>query len=48
VRQYGLPDDEDELHKFINVRLQEFEELLNDLKQQSEALQTLEELLKGS
>lgn len=47
VTQYGLPDDEDKLHKVINSRLRNFENLLNDLKPGSEALKTLENLLKG-
>jgi hypothetical protein len=50
VKQYGLPDDEDELHEIgkNKKKLGALENLLNDLKPKSEALKTLEKLLKGS
>lgn len=48
VTQYGFPDEEDKLHKMVNFKLKDFEKLLNDLMQKSEALKALERLLRGS
>ena len=46
VRQYNLPNDARRLHGNINISLDKFENLLEDLKQSSNRLKTLQKLLQ--
>jgi hypothetical protein len=47
IKNYGLPNKADELHKVINVRLEKYENLISDLKnRKSRMLKTLESFLK--
>lgn len=47
VRKYDLPDDAIKLHGEINISLDKFENLLEDLKNSSNRLKTLKRLLEG-
>jgi len=44
---YSLPDDPGKLHAVINTRLKGFKRLIEDIKQESLALKTLERLIKS-
>lgn len=44
---YGLPDDGNKLHKIINIKLEDFKKLINDIKQESKMLKTLQSFLKN-
>ena len=46
VRKYDLPTDASRLHKEINIRLDKFEKLLEELKDSSNMLKTLKRLLE--
>jgi len=46
VRKYDLPTDAARLHREINIRLDKFEKLLEELKDSSSRLKTLKRLLE--
>ena len=46
VRKYSLPNDAARLHREINIRLDKFEKLLEELKGSSNRLKTLKRLLE--
>ena len=46
VRKYDLPNDASRLHRHINLSLDKFENLLEDLKDSSNRLKTLKRLLE--
>lgn len=46
VRKYDLPNDGSTLHRHININLDKFENLLEDLKGSSQRLKTLKRLLE--
>ncbi|MGH7800750.1 MAG: hypothetical protein ACREOW_09000 [Thermodesulfobacteriota bacterium] len=46
VEVYGLPNNADELHKFINTKLKGFVNLIENIKGKSRMLKTLEDFLK--
>ncbi len=46
VSNYGLPTNADDLHKVINVKLENFRKLLSDLRDRSKAIKDLERILK--
>jgi len=46
IKKYGLPNDEEELHKIINIRIDKFEKLIKDLKEKSKMLKTLAKLIR--
>jgi hypothetical protein len=46
VRKYDLPNDARKLHEVININLEKFEKLLEDLRESSIALKTLKGLLR--
>jgi len=43
---YGLPNDPNKLHETLNIRLYNFKNLIDKIKQKSEMLKTLEEFIK--
>lgn len=47
VDDYSLPDDAYELHKIINIKLEKFVQLIEDIKKQSKMLKTLEKLIRS-
>ena len=47
VRKYDLPNDAAKLHRHINISLDKFENLLEDLKDSSSRLKTLKRLLES-
>lgn len=47
VENYRLPDDAYELHKIINVKLDNFVHLIEDIKKRSKMLKTLEKVIKS-
>ncbi len=46
VEDYSLPDDAYELHKIINIKLEKFVQLIEDIKRRSKMLKTLEKLIR--
>jgi deoxyadenosine/deoxycytidine kinase len=46
VSKYGLPNDPNELHEALNIKLDKFRDLIDKIKQKSEMLKTLEEFIK--
>lgn len=46
VEDYSLPDDAYELHKIINIKLEKFIQLIEDIKKRSKMLKTLEKLIR--
>jgi len=46
IRKHGLPDEEHELHKVINMRLKEFENFLEEIRKNINMLKTLEGFIK--
>jgi len=46
IRKYDLPDNAARLHTEINIALDKFENLLEDLKDSSNRLRTLKRLLE--
>ncbi len=46
VRKYDLPNDAARLHRYINIKLGKFENLLEDLRDSSSRLKTLKRLLE--
>ena len=46
VRKYNLPNDAARLHREINISLDKFEDLLEDLRDSSDRLKTLKRLLE--
>ncbi len=40
VRNYGLPDDADQSHQVINIRPQQFVNLVEDIKGKNRMLKT--------
>ena len=46
IKKYGLPNDEEKLHKIINIRIDKFEKLIKDLKEKSKMLKTLAKLIR--
>jgi len=46
VRKYDLPNDAAKLHRHINISLDKFENLLEELKESSNRLKTLKKLLE--
>lgn len=46
MSSYGLPDDTSRLHEAINTKLKNFKYLLDDIKQKSSMLKTLEGFVK--
>ncbi|MDL1956249.1 MAG: hypothetical protein LWW95_04240 [Candidatus Desulfofervidus auxilii] len=47
IKKYGLPNDAEKLHKIINIRIDKFERLIEDLKEKSKMVKTLRKLIKG-
>lgn len=47
VEDYSLPDDAYELHKIINIKLEKFVQLIEDIKTRSKMLKTLEKLIRS-
>ncbi|MBI3582853.1 MAG: hypothetical protein HY096_02745 [Nitrospinae bacterium] len=47
VKKHGLPDEEYELHRVINMRLKEFENFLEEIRKNSNMLKTLEGFIKN-
>lgn len=47
ITNYDLPNDAYKLHKTINTNLKKFKKLIEDVKQQSKILKTLEEFIKS-
>lgn len=47
VRDFKLPNDPDELHKVINLRLDKYEKLLEALKEKSQRIALLKDILAG-
>lgn len=47
LRNYGLPDDANELHKVINIKVINFENLLRDIKKQNKRLKVLDKAIKN-
>jgi hypothetical protein len=45
IGDYNLPDDADRLHKTINIKLKNFESLMEDMKEKSRMLKTLEKVI---
>mgnify|MGYP005843889063 CR=1 FL=1 len=50
ISEYGLPDDADKLHTALNIKskLENFEKLIEDIKERSGMLKTLEGFIRGS
>ena len=48
VRKYGFPSDAARFRRTLNIRLGNFEKLLDDLKDKSNRLKTLKRLLEGA
>lgn len=46
-KNYSLPDDGNELHKFINSNVKKFEKFLDELNENSVRLKTLKDLLRS-
>jgi len=47
VREFKLPNDSDELHKVINLRLDKYKELLEAIKDKSRRIALLKDILAG-
>ncbi|MCK4307825.1 hypothetical protein KAW50_06345 [candidate division WOR-3 bacterium] len=47
VTNYALPEDADELHKKVNIKLGKFTNLIHKLKVESERVKNLKRLLEG-
>lgn len=45
LKDFNLPDDEDELHEIINANLKEFEKLVDRLKNENKYLDNLRKIL---
>ena len=46
IKKYGLRNNEKDLHKYINLRIDKFEKLIKDLKEKSKMLKTLAKLIR--
>jgi hypothetical protein len=46
VLKYGLPNDPNKLHEALNAKLDKFKDLIDEIKQKSEMLKTLEGFIK--
>ena len=46
IGDYNLPNDADRLHKTINIKLKNFENLIEDIKESSRMVKTLERVIK--
>lgn len=46
ISSYGLPDDRGKLHETINTKLKNLKNLIDDIKQKSSMLKTLEGFVK--
>lgn len=46
IKKYNLPDDSEQLHKVINIDINKFEKLVNNLKDKSKMIKALEKSLK--
>ncbi|MDI6811481.1 MAG: hypothetical protein QMD80_07425 [archaeon] len=46
IKKYNLPDDSEQLHKVINIDINKFEKLVNNLKGKSKMIKALEKSLK--
>lgn len=46
VLKYGLPNDPNRLREALNIKLDKFKDLIDNIKQKSEMLKTLEEFIK--
>jgi hypothetical protein len=47
ISEYDLPNDADSLHKVINLKPKNFTKLMEDIKQESRMLKTLEGFIKS-
>ncbi len=46
IKKYGLPDDVDKLHKAINTKVINFENLIKDIMGRSKEFKTLKKVIK--
>jgi len=46
IGDYNLPNDADRLHKTINIKLKNLENLIEDIKESSRLFKTLERVIK--
>jgi len=46
MEEYGLPNNANNLHKVINIKLESFKKLIEEMKQKSKMLKRLERLIR--